>query len=822
MQLHGAEVDLIAKSRADIFAPPVYIEATVEYVDNTKYGKDLTKFVLIREREPDAKLLCISATGFTINVKERASGSRIETLTFDELFNKFQRFSKYLRGIASDSELIQLDRLYQDALFDDQAGKESASAFLSSWRKSSSNSNPWIVVIGDYGSGKTTLTKVLLKRWAEECLNDPDLAIPFRIELREFTRQFDARTLLHRFLDDNDLSYLNVDFIFHLIRQGRIVLFLDGYDEMAQFMHARERRACLAALAELAKDGAKGVLTSRPNYFTVTEELNLLETLYASIASDARFAKFSETVIEREKTLDALLQTQFLDRYERTLRDLDEDQTRRLVKVALENDPLGQIAVLEVLEMAFRLNDEGTSVSLSGKPVIVSYLLEVVDELKKDRQADNNTAQRRLTEWDVYQLIVDKLMWRDHNRAPELSPVKRRECLRLLAVELSSRQKAMIEEGEFLELTRRVFQVELRRVMPENREHELQRLFSDVRSSATLTRSVRGTVAGWRFSHNSLREYLASEYLVQILLSKPAKVAKVKVTDAMQKFARALSVQDLANLLNGLSEMRVSGMSGEVIGQCLAFVWDGGIREALERNESDPVGCLLHRVGGIPCTLRGLQLSRCSFVLGSSTATIKNADFQDATFTDVNFSGANLEQTSFAGAVLEGVSFRDARLRQASFRGAMLIEVDFSNADIEGAIFNGLEGCIGIIVDGERWDGEEALGYFAFNGAKTDPVKPISRCRHHPAWSIAEKISRKLCEGHVRQILGLVQKGTAAKDPREAERFLEYVTRKGLVEVVRGRNDLVRVTEDGRPALKAFYEGSRLDPKLYDFFGLAG
>ncbi len=58
---------------------------------------------------------------------------------------------------------------------------------------------------------------------------------------------------------------------------------LDGYDEMAQFLNARERRACLSALAELAADGARGILTSRPNYFTETEELNVFEALYTTI-----------------------------------------------------------------------------------------------------------------------------------------------------------------------------------------------------------------------------------------------------------------------------------------------------------------------------------------------------------------------------------------------------------------------------------------------------------------------------------------------------------------------------------------------------------
>lgn len=823
LKIHGAEVDLKAVSRADIFAPPVFIEATVEYVRNEKYGKDLTKFILIREKMPDARLICVSSTGFTIDVVERAKETRIETLTYEDLFARFQRFGSYLKRICEDIDLVELDRLYQEAFFEDPLGKTHATAFLTEWSQQRTPDNPWIVVIGDYGSGKTALTRVLLRRWAEKCLVDPKLPIPFRIELRDFTRQFDARTLLHRFLDDNDLSFLRVEFIFSLIREGRVVLLLDGYDEMAQFMHARERRSCLAALAELSRDGAKGILTSRPNYFTVTEELNLLDALYTSLESDQQLSGTAASILDREHALDALLR-QFIDRYERSLRDLDEAQTRNLVRSALHNDPEGQAAVLEVLEMAFRLTDEGANVSLSGKPVIVSYLLEVVDELKSGRFPSRNQNAKNptsLSEWQVYALIVEKLMWRDYNRTPELAPIRRREFLRDLAVELSKKQSGSIEEDDFVELVRRTFQPELRRFPAEYREQELQRLFGDLRSSATLTRSGRAASPGWRFSHNSLREFLAAEHLVFSLREKNAKSARTKVSDAMQQFARALPLEDIERLLSSLAELVRSGAHGEVLGQYLALLWHAGIRLFLNAKEQDPIGKLMERVGGLPCGLQSIQLSRCSLSFMSKRAQLEHADFRDATFTDVSFTGAKLRRANFAGAILEGVSFKDADLREANFRGAMLIEADLTGSQLEGSIFAGLSGCSSIRTLEGTWEEKEAVGYFHFHGAQTDPIAPIAVCRHHPSWSIAEKIARKLCDGPSRQIRGLTQRGTASRDPEAADEFLQYLIKHSLAEIKLGRNEQVQLTAEGRPVLKAFADGDRLAPVLHEFFGLA-
>lgn len=46
VKLHGAEVDIVATQRGNPFAPRIYIEITIQYVDNTKYGKDVTNLFL--------------------------------------------------------------------------------------------------------------------------------------------------------------------------------------------------------------------------------------------------------------------------------------------------------------------------------------------------------------------------------------------------------------------------------------------------------------------------------------------------------------------------------------------------------------------------------------------------------------------------------------------------------------------------------------------------------------------------------------------------------------------------------------------------------
>src|SRR5262249_52169252 len=154
-KLHGAEIDLIARAKRDPFSAPIYIEVTIENVDNEKYGKDLTKFALIREKQPDARCLIVSSSGFTLPVLERAKETRIEALTYEQLFAKFERFDKYVTSIldASDLalELKNLDAIYEEPDLFDQYGTHKATTFLTKWRSSQERGNRWLILVGEYG-----------------------------------------------------------------------------------------------------------------------------------------------------------------------------------------------------------------------------------------------------------------------------------------------------------------------------------------------------------------------------------------------------------------------------------------------------------------------------------------------------------------------------------------------------------------------------------------------------------------------------------------------------------------------------------------------
>ncbi|GAB0058107.1 hypothetical protein SIID45300_02451 [Candidatus Magnetaquicoccaceae bacterium FCR-1] len=819
-EIHGAEIDIIAEHLSDPFSPPLYIEVTIEYVDNDKYGKDLTKIILLREKRQDAQFLIVSGKGFTAPVRERAREARINTLTYDELFSKFERFDPYIQYILNSGkysdELAHLDAVYEEPHFDDVHGTHPATEFLTNWLSRESRQNRWIVVVGEYGTGKTALTRVLQRRWVNAYRANPASPIPFRVELRNFNRQFDANSLLHYFLDSNKLGHIPIDFVNSLIRSGRVVLLLDGYDEMAQYMHIRERRVCLEALSRLSAEGACGVLTSRPNYFTETEELHVYEALYATVDRSSLGVDRSDAeTIKREREIDATIEAHILERYERTLQDLSRPQTEALVGRILNKDADGKKVVFDLLDRIYRTEHVSGSKNLSGKPVIISYLLDILDTVKTEQQGVMDAIR---SEWAIFDMIVTNLMRRDFKRSPVLQMQHRRKFLQKLAIWLSKKGHQFIEEFDFVRLIEKEFKNELARHASEDRKSEIERLFADLRSSGTLTRSGAPGTNGWQFSHNSLREYLVAELLLNELQSGRFFGDGVYVSDAMRLFVASQQDANIEQYLTKLTNLWPDRTDNQAAGEILSLLWDAGLRVLGDSDgQSDPVNLLLRKIGSGALDLSRTILRRVILSREIKPSALEGANFSSAHLIDIDLSSAKLERASFNNTLLDNVCFVNAGLCGSSFTGAILTDVDLSGADLEQADFLTVdEDDISIKVDGRTFNGRLALGYLKSRKATTNDVPEYFVIYHHPSFDIAEKICRLLTMQAKRQRRGLEQRGVANRNPEVARRFVRHLISQNLVEV--DTHELISPTEIGRNIFRRFCDEQIIENELASFF----
>lgn len=811
VKIHGAEVDLVATPIGNPFGSSIYIEATVEYVNNGKYGKDLTKLAMIREKDPNAVCLIVSSRGFTPDVMERASASRFQLLTYDELFAKFEKFQPYVELCLGESpratELRGLSEVYERPTFSDTHGRDDALSWLQNWVSDGSAGNSWLLIVGEYGTGKSALTRMLQYEWVKQYRENPDAPIPVRIELGDFTKQLDAQGLLHHFLDHNNLSHVSIDFFWSLIRAGRVVLILDGYDEMAQYLSQRERRVTLKALAELSRDGVRGIITSRPNYFSEAEELSLFDHLYREISIRSKFAAGArDAIAERESEIDNLIQRSILDRFERSLQDLSPDQSRSLVDNILSEFPDAAATVKKILDRVFRSTGDGSEISLSGKPVIISYLIEIANTL-------NDSDAVKLTEWDVYTLILDKLGLRDLEQTVRVGMDQRRKFLQQLALNMITKGKREVDEDEFRKIVEQEFDAQIKRTPRSDQPAEVEALFEDLRRSGTLTRSSDGSGLGWRFSHNSLREFLAAESLIDDLTEGRALVSTPPVSDAMRAFVASRETEPI-DLLSALASSWADSQTNPAIGTYLTLTWDAlpAVVEGLP---------LLGGIAGVPVHAEGVSFGSLALSSSKSSCDYSDATFRDCILLGTSFESAQMPGADFRGSLLDAADFNDADLTKALFDGAVLADVSFVGAKLEGASFLNVDADISFVVETtegvERLEGKKALGFLSYAGAIVDAVDPFYIWIHHPKFSIVEKISSKIVEGGLRQRRGLQQRGAAAADPKYARAFVKHLESSGIVSTPAGRSDLLEITTAGRSELGPLQSRRGLPKVIIDF-----
>lgn len=778
--LYGTEIDILAEKRGAALPEVLCIEVTVSHVDVEKYGKDLTHFAVIREEDPEARCIMVSSQGFAPRTLERATKARVRCWTYSEFRRRFIATAAYEDLVVGPDDAVlsiapqdpnaelplwrqvrDLAAVYQDPRIVTQVNGQvktepSALAWFDGWLKAPTRQ--WVSLIGDYGSGKTALTKMLLLRWMRDFRRDGG-ALPIRIELRDFATKFDYEGLLIHFWRRHALDAMPIRTLEMLIEEGRVVFILDGFDEMAQNLSLVDRRNCLTALAKAISGRSSGIITSRPNYFTEAEELRVVELLYRRAGNIRRL---DESLALNEEKVDKFLQRYFLDRQDARLHDLSPTQIEELLSARLVKEPQLKQNVRGIIQSIYGLDKAGqTSDSLASKPVIITYLLEVAENLDSGALA----SYRPLDDWGIYRLILDKLVMRDQGRTSGIVlPSERRQFLQELAVELSVKRLPHADRELMLKHVNSMFGREIKRLGDASVSVKEDLYFTDLRSSASLTSANEQ----WRFSHASLREFLVAEAVIErVLDGRDLSVFTGLIpSSGMVKF--------LAKGFDHFPDLMVHVTSAYT--KHPEVVLNLFIPAALARGPAEGVA-LLEKLAAD---------KRVSGVIVSGTRFSK-VNFDGWRFDDMIFDRCEFEDVVFTKCRFLRTDFADSQLLNVTFKGGEFIQGGLDGLSLEHCTMQELairfERKILLRARNELLTEERAKAYLRFIGADIAPGQPLNTWQFSRRWNDFNKVMSQLLDGDraFRQYLGLTQKG-GVQDPSWTRSLVDLLTNKELLE----------------------------------------
>lgn len=244
-------------------------------VECKDYSQPLTATIITREilgdyrdilsaREIDY-LLIIGRHPIGGAAKARIDAVRnVSYLTYEELEEDLLGLRGYVEGLRDMFSVKGLESYYIEAKFD---GDE-ISAYESMQRWLKDEGSPPLAILGGYGQGKTSLATRVVAAQARAHLADPTQRMPILIRLGEIVHETTLEGLFGKEFTSRFRSKYHFDIFRHLNDSGRLLIVLDGFDEMKHGMKASDFRANFAEFNRLLVPKSKVVLLGRPSAFS--------------------------------------------------------------------------------------------------------------------------------------------------------------------------------------------------------------------------------------------------------------------------------------------------------------------------------------------------------------------------------------------------------------------------------------------------------------------------------------------------------------------------------------------------------------------------
>lgn len=508
VSLLGHQIDLVAiRHLPGVGAIRIGIE--VKSRGKTLGVRDVTGFIrvgqhLLSKGTISAAVLVTDAT-VTRPARLSVEGEpHIKLLTLNNLEHHLFNTAEALLKVVNDYEQRPIFHSYYAlAASTATSTRNDVSSHIQSWACPGAGS---LILIGDFGSGKSTILERVFYAMAKRRVSDPNSQFPILLRLRGLRRFSDLWRFIEASLRDTQYISPPRSVFDHELEEGRLILLLDGFDEIYSGATAKDRADYLTFLSPLLKSKSPVILSSRPTFF---ESFNdLIASIYKLHSKADQFERLPDFGINEGKMArvfgaavdTALRRSDFSNVL--VIKQLDRAQIRHVLEQqssVIKNSLGMSIDQFEAyLYSIYDLED------LMSRPLLLDMIIGTITS-----KAIDITRAKTVTASTLYEVYTQQAAFRDRKRAVHdelLTPQTRLAACRELA-------RAMLNKGDIV-LTAPEVEQAVRRALSASREThaeiDIPRAVTDVRTCSFLRFSGEN---GLVFAHKSFYEFFIAQSL---------------------------------------------------------------------------------------------------------------------------------------------------------------------------------------------------------------------------------------------------------------------------------------------------------------------
>ncbi len=480
----GRQVDLFLEDRSGPLSRLYVVECKDQAspVNTAQYDAFRGRLMAARhEISPKLRGILVASVGFVKEAKAQALHEDIELLTISELESSVIDFRQYARDLIRrlDPEPALAHYVAPRLVREHLTVSEPAVAVVGSWLADSEANQ--LTLLGDYGTGKTTFLKQLAldlaRRYEREVIEGGARGrVPVFIDLRDYTQALSLKQIILDLLDNHGIRAASYAAFEYVLREGQVLLILDGFDEMASRGNYRVTLRNFRELNRSALGKAKIILSCRSHYFT--DQRDVQKFLGRPISQEV-------PVFYTDLYREIAGRPNFLITY---LQEFDAEQ----VTTYLENRCGGAAGrVRQFISTTYNLAE------LSRRPVLLDMIVTSSGSLGRQTEP--------VTPAILYRIYTD--IWLSRNDWSTILDVEtKRDLLERFAAKAIHEPDAQLHYLEIPNLIRA-----WRPGMNNLDEEEIDR---ELRAATFLVRDQGGR---YRFSHRSFLEFFYARYLVSAI-----------------------------------------------------------------------------------------------------------------------------------------------------------------------------------------------------------------------------------------------------------------------------------------------------------------